>query len=81
MKTYAIYTYDCDNLTWSDEATIGYNAAGDFFMNHPLSGEQHANIIGCVHTDEEIFFNNVVYDLVTSNLTDDLPPPPPSTLG
>ena len=51
-------------------------------MNHPLTGELHANIIGCLHENEGVMFNNVIYDLVPSNnLTISTPPPPQSTLG
>ena len=36
-------------------------------MNHPLTGELHANIIGCLHEYEGVMFNNVIYDLVPSD--------------
>ena len=68
-------------MTWSDEATIGFNAAGDYFMNHRLTGEPHSNIIGCVHENEGVVFNNVIYDLTPGNSAFGTPPPPPSSLG
>ena len=68
-------------MTWSDEANIGFNAAGDYYMNHPLSGEPHVNIIGCVHENEGVFFNNVFYDLTPGNVTMGTRQPPPSSLG
>lgn len=82
-KTYAIFIYNCDDVSWSDEATIGYNAAGDFFMNHPLSGRLHANAIGCVHVTAEdaVPINNVVYDLVPGMVNMSTPNPIRSTLG
>ena len=84
-KTYAIYTYNCDDMEWSDEATIGFNAAGDFYSNHPLSGRLHANGIGCVHTDPDgetvVLINNVIYDLVPSTVNMSTPPPNTQTLG
>ena len=69
-------------MEWSDEAAVGFNAAGDFYMNHPLGGQLQANSIGCVHLFDGVDFNNVIYDLVpttSSNLT--TPPTPPRFLG
>ena len=76
-QTYAIFIYNCDHVSWSDGATIGYNAAGDFFENHPLSGLLHANTIGCVHVTEEnmVPINNVVYDLVPTGMVNMTTPP------
>ena len=82
-KTYAVYIYNCDSLTWSDEATIGFNAAADYYANHPLSGQLHANAIGCVHLsgDTAVLINNVVYDLVPNMANATTPMPPPASLG
>ena len=83
-KTYAVYIYTCDEMTWSDEATIGFNAAGDHYENHPLSGLLTANAIDCVHdTGDEsaVFTNNVVYDLVPTVANPTTPIPPPASLG
>ena len=68
-------------MGWSDEATIGFNAASDFFENHPLGGELHANTIGCVHLLHGVILNNVIYDLVPLGVNSTTPPPPPSSLG
>ena len=68
-------------MNWSDEATIGFNAAGDYYMNHPFAGQLHANIIGCVHVSQGSPLNNVIYDLVPSGVVSGIPPPPPSSLG
>ena len=84
-KTYAIFTYNCDDMEWSDEATIGFNAASDFYANHPLSGQLQANAIGCVHTDPNsesiVLINNVIYDLVPSIPNNSTPPTISKTLG
>ena len=58
-----MYTYRCGDLQWPGGATIGYNGGpvGDFFENHPLSGD-NANSIACINfgvTD----FTNVVYNI------------------
>ena len=43
MRTYALYTYTCGDIQWSSTgpgraAVVGYNAAGESFFNHALSG-------------------------------------------
>ena len=62
-KSYAVFTYMCDRIEWSDEATIGFDAGGEFFTNHPLSGQFVSNAIDCVHHPDSVW-NNVIYDLV-----------------
>jgi len=54
-------------MEWSDEATIGFNAARDFYINHPLSGQYASNAIDCVHMPDSVW-NNVIYDLVPGQL-------------
>ncbi|CAI8033001.1 Low-density lipoprotein receptor-related protein 6, partial [Geodia barretti] len=80
-KSYAIFTYKCGSLGWSEEAIVGYNAAGDYYMNHPLSGLYLTQSIACVHTDS--VWNNVIYDLVPNPalLTTDPTPEPLLTIG
>ena len=41
--------------------TIGYNAAGFLFANHPLTGHEEANQIDCVSSSTQ--FTNVVYKI------------------
>ena len=62
-KSYAVFTYMCDRIEWSDEATIGFDAGGEFYINHPLSGQFVSNAIDCVHQPDSVW-NNVIYDLV-----------------
>lgn len=80
-KAYAVFTYKCGALNWAGEATIGYNAGGDYYMNHPLSGLSLSNAIACVHNDS--VWNNVIYNLVPRPdlLTTDPTPIPPTTIG
>ena len=80
-KSYAIFTYKCGTLGWSEEAIVGYNAAGDYYMNHPLSGLYLTQSIACVHNDS--VWNNVIYDLVPNPalLTTDPTPEPLLTIG
>ena len=77
-KTYAVYTYHCDDVQWSDGSVIGFNAAGSYYTNHPLSGLISARDIDCVHSPGSEW-NNVVYD-VNPNGTTIFEPPPLSGL-
>ena len=57
-----MFTYECDQLEWSDEATIGYNAGGEY-DSHPLSGTLLANAVDCLHSDINVTVNNVILKL------------------
>jgi len=51
-------------MQWSglyNYPTIGFNAAGTLFANHPLTGRQEANDIDCISDNQP--YNNVVYKL------------------
>ena len=43
FRTYAVFTYKCGDIQWSglnqnQGAVIGFDAEGNYFGNHPLSG-------------------------------------------
>ena len=76
-----MFTYECDLLEWSDEAIIGFNAAGDYTESHPLSGTIVVNAADCVHSNIDIRLNNVIYDLVPGELIESTPPPPRTSIG
>ena len=81
-KSYAVYIYKCGLMGWSDEATIGWNAGGELYANHPLSGLPAANKIACVHQTQGSDLNNVIYDLVPGELlTGQITPPPLNSTG
>ncbi len=81
-KTYSIFTYQCDLLDWSNEATIGYNAASDYFENHPLSGTVQADSLDCVNVPVDgSVWNNVVYDLVPGTVIGGPTPQPSASFG
>ncbi len=78
-KVYAVFTYVCEDMEWSDAAVVGYNAGGEPYQNHLLSGGPESRVIGCVHRPSSDV-NNVVMDLapgVASGTT----PEPFSTVG
>lgn len=81
-KSYAVITFRCGALGWSGEATIGFNAGGDYYENHPLSGLSISNKIACVH-DNDSEWNNEIYNLVPRPdlLTTDPTPAPLPTIG
>lgn len=61
-KSYAVFTYKCGELEFSDVAVIGYSAPLGPYKNHPLSDTDiTADTIACVHQDS--VWNNVIYDL------------------
>ena len=83
QKSYAIITFRCGSINWAGEAIIGYNAGGDYYENHPLSGLTLSNAIDCVHLNDSVW-NNVVYNLVpdpTKLTTDPIPAPAPTVGG
>ena len=63
-ESYAVFTYMCDLLEWSgmwQYPTIGYNAAGILFANHPLTGRKNANDIDCAKSDSQ--YTNIIYKI------------------
>ena len=72
-KTYAVYTYRCDDIQWSDGSVVGFNAGGSYYANHPLSDSLFARDIDCVHSPGSEW-NNVIYD-VNPNGTSIYTPP------
>ena len=74
----------CGLMQWSDDGTIGWNAGGELYENHPLSGLPEADDIDCVHQNQVngSVWNNVVFDLVPGELLVGEPTPAPlDTLG
>lgn len=76
-KSYAVFTYQCSMIQWSGSATIGFNAAGSFYSNHPYSGTINTDAIDCTNSTSNTG-TNLVYDLVPDpGALSDLPPAPP----
>ena len=75
-ESYALFTYQCDFVEWSRGATIGYNAGGDFFANHPLSTgfTDNAADVDCSNLPLTNY-TNVIYRLSVDNPVTEPPPP------
>ena len=62
--SFAIFTYKCGSLGWSGRrSTIGFNAGGDYYANHPLSSQPFSNAVACLN--RRSIWNNILYDLTS----------------
>ena len=62
--SYTIFTYMCDLIQWSGlwrYPTIGFNAGGILFANHPLTSHEEADQIDCPNNTTQ--FVNIVYKI------------------
>ena len=62
--SYAIFTYTCDLIQWSGlwlHPTIGYNAAGVLFANHPLTARKEASQVDCNNNNSQNV--NIMYKI------------------
>ena len=63
-SSYTVFTYLCNLIQWSGlwrYPTIGYNAAGTLFENHPLTAREESNQIDCINGDSQ--YVNVAYKI------------------
>ena len=52
-------------MEWGDESTIGYNAGGDYYQNHPITGHFQSHLISCLQNiSNNNLITNIIYDLV-----------------
>jgi len=64
-QSYVVFTYQCGAVTWPGNATIGFNAGGTLFQNHPLSGTTAASDIACLNYSTTVW-TNLIYRLTPS---------------
>ena len=62
-KSFAVFTFKCGTLNWSGRTTIGFNAGGNYYANHPLSLKPFVNAVSCLNNDST--WNNIIYDLTS----------------
>ena len=73
--SYTVFTYRCGSMGWSlNGATIGYNAAGNYFENHPNTGSFVSHEIACLNSPGSEWFS-VVYN-ISVDTPGTLAPPP-----
>lgn len=68
MESYSIFTYNCELMEWPGlwvYATVGFNARGDYYSNHPLTGLSNVHRIACANRPQTDW-SNVVYKLSLS---------------
>ena len=73
--SYAVYTYRCGDMNWAYGPTIGFNAAGDYYVNHPNTGSTNGEEIACLNSPASQWYN-LVYEISlpnATNLTAELP--------
>ena len=78
-KSYAVYSYRCGDLTWSDPATIGFNAPQENSNNHFLSGLPIVDEIACLQ--QESVWKNLIYGLEMNTVILPVTPEPSAFLG
>ena len=64
-ESYALFTYQCGSMSWHGNATVGFNAGGTLFENHPLTGTSSANSVACLSYSTTVWMN-LVYKLTPS---------------
>ena len=64
-----VYTYRCGSLEWTETihlgtlSTVGFNADGVYYENHPLSRTGNLAEIACQNNESGIPWSNVIYAL------------------
>lgn len=80
-----MFIYRCGDLSWSDTATIGFNAPITDAFTHPLSTIAGASVyissdeIACIH--EGSVWNNIIIELEDSNHILETTPEPHFSTG
>ena len=69
-NSYAVFTYRCGDMTWAYNPTIGFNAAGSSFANHPNTGSSNAEEIACLNSPQSQWYN-LVYQISLPNATNE----------
>ena len=67
MRSFAVFTYKCGDIGYSNSATIGFTAGDVLFANHPLTVRKRAQDIACINSPESQWVN-VIYELTSEDL-------------
>ena len=71
-------------MEWGDESTIGYNAGGEYYENHEITGHFQSHFIACLQNiSAGSLITNQIYDLVPNpeSLLPGAIPPIHNTIG
>ena len=68
-ESYAVFIYQCGAVTWHGNATIGFNAGGTWFENHPLSGTFSADSVACLNYNSSVW-TSLVYKLTPRGMSE-----------
>ena len=60
--SYAVFIYNCNDMEWSGEAKIGWQANAVLYAAHSLSGTTNAKNIACLNTPTTLS-STLVYKL------------------
>ena len=66
-ESYALFTYQCGSMSWHGNATVGFNAGGTLYENHPLAGTSSANSVSCLSYSTAVWMN-LVYKLTPTGM-------------
>ena len=61
--SYAVFTYRCGDLEWSDNAVIGFNAGGSIYQNSTIIGKTSA----CQNSPESVW-TNLLYKISSESV-------------
>ena len=61
-ESFALFIYQCGAVSWYGNATVGFNAGGTWFENHPLSGTSSVSSVACLNSTGGIW-TTLVYKL------------------
>ena len=61
-RSFAVFTYYCGDLGFSNGATIGFSSGDGLFANHPATLRGSAQSIACLNQPTSPWIN-VVYEL------------------
>ena len=78
-KSYGVMIYRCDDLGFSDTATIGYYAPTTAAYTHSLSNTGVTDEIACIHISSE--WSNIIFELEISNHILEMTPEPHFATG
>ena len=62
VNSYAVFTYYCGDLSYSNGASIGFTTTDGFFANHPASIRGKAEQVACLNEPITPWVN-VIYEL------------------